>query len=204
MIVVFFIGVYGAAQPETYPRIAVTLVPAAHRARARALLSQIGADLTRWLGGRAVAMAIVGVLVTVGLLVMRVPLAWALGAFAALLTFVEYLGAFVSAAPAMLVAFARDPLCLSRGSPVFALHTAVQDLAADVPTPFLVRTTVKFAPAYTLAAQVVLGAIFGVVGLTFATPAMIVMTILVRRLYIEAPAREPRPAALNPGRSSAR
>jgi predicted PurR-regulated permease PerM len=201
MIVVFFIGVYGAAQPETYPRVALTLVPAAQRARGRALLSEIGADLTRWLGGRAVAMAIVGALVTVGLLVLKVPLAWALGVFAGLLTFVEYLGAFVSAAPAMLVAFARGPMFVVWVGVVF---TAVHILEGYVLTPFLVRTTVKFAPAYTLAAQVVLGAIFGVVGLTFATPAMIVLTIVVRRLYVEAPRHQAPTTALDPARSSAR
>lgn len=201
VIVVFFIGLYGAAQPATYPRVALALVPAAHRARGRAVLTEIGADLTRWLAGRAVAMAVVGVLVTVGLLVLKVPLAGALGAFAGLLTFVEYLGAFVSAAPAMLVAFARGPMFVLW---VGVLFTAVHILEGYVLTPFLVRTTVKFAPAYTLAAQVLLGAVFGVVGLTFATPAMIVATIVVRRLYVEAPRRDVRTAALNARRSSAR
>jgi predicted PurR-regulated permease PerM len=181
-IVVFFLGVYGAAQPEAYPRVVLLLVPPAHRARARVILRRMATELTRWLGGRAVAMAVVGVLVTAGLLVMKVPLAWALGALAGMLAFIEYLGAYASAAPAMLVAFTRAPIYAVW---VGVLFTAVHILEGYVLTPLLVRSTVRFPPAYTLASQVVLGAIFGVAGLTFATPVMIVATILVKYLYVD-------------------
>jgi predicted PurR-regulated permease PerM len=181
-IVIFFVGIYGAAQPDAYPKVVLRLAPRKQRRLVRATLSRIGADLTRWLAGRAVAMVTVGTLVTAGLLLLRVPLAWALGTLAALLTFVEYLGAFVSAAPAMLVAFARGP---TYALWVAVLFTSAHILEGYVLTPLLVRTTVRFPPAYTLAAQAVLGAIYGVIGLTFATPVMIVATVLFRKFYIE-------------------
>ncbi|HEY2514345.1 MAG TPA: AI-2E family transporter [Polyangiaceae bacterium] len=211
-IVIFFLGVYGAAQPEAYPRVVVLLVPPAHRARARSILAQIGKELTRWLAGRLVAMIVVGALVTVGLLLMKISLAWALGALAGLFTFIEYLGAFASAGPAMLIAFTRGPTY-----PIWVaiLFTGVHILEGYVLTPLLVRSTVRFPPGYTLAAQVVLGSIFGVAGLTFATPVMVIGTVLVRRLYVErhtpslaseADAREARrqgdsPAHARPSRS---
>jgi predicted PurR-regulated permease PerM len=198
-IVVFFVGLYGAGQPDAYPRVALHLIPRRQRRRVRAALDRIGAELTRWLAGRAVAMAVVGVLVTVGLLLLKVPLAWALGALAALLTFVEYLGAFVSAAPAMLVAFTRGP---TYAIWVAVLFTAAHILEGYVLTPLLVRTTVRFPPAYTLAAQAVLGAIYGVAGLTFATPIMIVGTVLVKKLYIDR--REAREARRTAARDSSR
>lgn len=181
-IVVFFVGVYGAAQPAAYPRVVLKLVPREHRRRTYVALSRVGTELTRWLAGRAVAMAVVGVLVTAGLLLLRIPMAWALGGLAGLLTFVEYLGAFASAAPAMLVA-------LSRGGTyaiwVAVLFTVAHILEGYVLTPLLVRTTVRFPPAYTLAVQTLLGAVYGVAGLTFATPILIVGTVLVKTLYLE-------------------
>jgi predicted PurR-regulated permease PerM len=181
-IVVFFVGLYGAAQPDAYPRVLLRVVPRRGRPRAEATIHAMAADLTKWLAGRAVAMAVVAVVVTSGLLVLKIPLAWALGTLAGLLAFIEYLGAWISAAPAMLVAFTRGP--------TYAIWVAVLFLAAHVLegyilTPFLVRTTVRFPPAYTLAAQAVLGAIYGAVGLTFATPILIVGTVLVKKLYIE-------------------
>jgi predicted PurR-regulated permease PerM len=180
--VVFFVGVYGAAQPGAYPHVVLRMVAFRHRRRARATLFRIGEELTRWLAGRAVAMAIVGVLVTTGLLLLKIPLAWALGGLAGLLTFIEYLGAFVSAAPAMLVAFTRGP---TYAIWVAVLFTTAHILEGYVLTPLLVRRTVRFPPAYTLGAQVVLGALYGAIGLTFATPIMIIGTVLVRKLYID-------------------
>ena len=75
--------------------------PAPRPAR-RAVLEDIATALTRWLGGRAIAMAMVGVVVTVGLYALKIPLAGILGVMAAWLTFIECLGAIASAAPALL------------------------------------------------------------------------------------------------------
>ncbi len=194
-IVVFFVGVYGAAQPAAYPRVVLMLVPVAHRRRAYVTLVRTGAELTRWLAGRAVAMAVVGVLVTGGLLILKIPLAWVLGGLAGLLTFVEYLGAFASVAPAMLVALSRGP---TYAIWVAVLFTVAHILEGYVLTPLLVRTTVRFPPAYTLAAQAVLGAIYGVAGLTFATPILIVATVLVRKLYIDRREARDAPAPATP------
>ncbi len=182
LVVVFFIGAYGAAQPEAYESVVLQLAPPAHRARARSLIHDIGGQLTRWLGGRAVAMAVVGVFVTIGLLVMKVPLAVPLGLLAGLLTFIEYLGAFASAGPAILLAFTRGPSYAVGTAILFTVAHIIEGYAL---TPLLVRTTVKFPPGYTLGAQVLLGAVFGVAGLTFATPVMITATVLVRDLCLE-------------------
>jgi predicted PurR-regulated permease PerM len=182
MVVVFFLGVYGAAQPDAYPGSALLLVPRRHRGRVKLALHHAAEELTRWLAGRLVAMTIVGLLVTGMLLLMRIPLAWLLGALAGLLTFIEYLGAYASAAPAMLLAFTRGPI---NAVWVGVLFTAIHMLEGYVLTPLLVRRAVRFPPGYTLSAQVVLGAIYGVAGLTFATPTLVISAVLVKQLYID-------------------
>ncbi|HEY6463716.1 MAG TPA: AI-2E family transporter [Polyangiaceae bacterium] len=181
-VVVFFLGVYGAAQPDAYSRVVLALVPPAHKHRASLVLGEMGKELTRWLAGRVVAMLVVGILVTVGLYILRVPLAGTLGALAGVLTFVEYLGAFASAAPALLLGLSRG---VGTAAGVAVLFTIAHVLEGYVLTPFLVRTTVRIPPGYTLAAQILLGSIFGIAGLTFATPITILGTVLVQRLYIE-------------------
>ncbi len=181
LVVVFFVAVYGAASPDAYGRVVLALVPSARRDEARAVLDDIGASLTRWLGGRAVAMVIVGVIVASGLYAMRIPLAGILGIVAGWLTFVEYLGAFVSAAPALLLALSKGP---GYALGVAALFLVAHVLEGYVLTPFLVRSTVRIPPGYTLSAQLVMGSIFGVVGLTFATPVTLVATLLVKHLYL--------------------
>jgi predicted PurR-regulated permease PerM len=180
--IVFVLGVYGAAQPDSYTRVIVTLVPLAKRARAQFILREIGTQLTRWICGRVIAMAMVGICVGIGLALMHVPLALPLGVLAGLLAFIEYLGSVASAAPAMLLAFTR--------SPIFAVWVALLFLGVHIVegyvlTPLLARQMIRIPPAYMLGTQVVLGEIFGVAGLTFATPVLVVATILVRRIYVE-------------------
>ena len=84
-----------------------------------------------------------------------------------------------------------------------ALYGDAHVLEGYVLTPLLVRTTVRFPPAYTLAAQAVLGTIYGVAGLTFATPILIVGTVLVKKLYIDRrEAREARADTLRASRKA--
>ena len=132
------------------------------------ILREIGIQLTRWICGRVIAMAMVGVCVGTGLALMHVPLALPLGVLAGALAFIEYLGSVASAAPAMLLAFTR--------SPIFAvwvglLFLGVHIVEGYVLTPLLARQMIRIPPAYMLGTQVVLGEVFGVSGLTFATPA---------------------------------
>jgi predicted PurR-regulated permease PerM len=182
LVVVFFLGVYGAAQPDAYSRVVMALVPPPHKPRAERVITEMGTALTRWLAGRLVAMVVVGVLVTIGLYALHVPLAGILGALAGVLTFVEYLGAFASAAPAILMGLSQGA---GTAAGVAVLFTVAHVLEGYVLTPFLVRSTVRIPPGYTLAAQVLLGSVFGIAGLTFATPVTIVSTVLVKRLYVE-------------------
>jgi predicted PurR-regulated permease PerM len=182
IVVVVFLGVYGAAQPDAYARVALQLVPARHRDRVATVLAEIAHQLGRWMLGRVVAMVFVGVVATVGLVLLKVPLALPLGILAGLLTFVEYLGAIASAAPACLLAFTTGP---SHVLGVVILYVCAHLVEGYGLTPVLAKRTVAFPPAYTLAAQLILGSIFGVAGLTLATPVVIVLSVPVRRLYVE-------------------
>jgi hypothetical protein len=57
-----------------------------------------------WFMGQLVDMLVVGVLTTIGLMLVGMPLALALGVLAGLLTFVPYFGAILAAIPALAIA----------------------------------------------------------------------------------------------------
>lgn len=171
LMIAFFIGLYGAAQPAAYRRAALQVAPRAHRERIDAMLTASATNLTRWLLGRLVAMAFVGITTTILFHVFNLPLAFGLGALAGALTFIEYAGAWISAIPALLIAFTQSP---SMALGVGALFTALHVIEGYVLTPLLARATVHLPPAITLASQAVLGTLAGAIGLTFSTPLLIV------------------------------
>jgi predicted PurR-regulated permease PerM len=170
LVIIFFVAVYGAAQPEAYVRACLAVVPARHRPRVARALEAVRHDLTRWLVGRLIAMLFVGVTTTITFALLHLPLALLLGALAGLLTFVEYIGAVASAIPPLLFALAQEPVTAVW---VLVVYTALHVVEGYVLTPLLARAAVRLPPALTLAAQVLCGMLIGPLGLTFSTPLLV-------------------------------
>jgi predicted PurR-regulated permease PerM len=171
LVVVFFVGVYGAANPRSYVGAALALSPADERPRVARALENIGETLRRWLLGRLVAMLFVGITSGIVFAVLDVPLALILAVFAGLLTFVEYVGAVASAIPPILLAFTRSP---TDALSVAILFTVLHVIEGYVLTPLLAGATVRVPPALILAGQVLMAALVGPLGLTFSTPLLVV------------------------------
>jgi predicted PurR-regulated permease PerM len=182
LVVVLFIGLYSSLSPASHVRAALAVVPSHRRDRAREALREMADTLGRWLIGRLVAMTFVGIFSWLGLKLLGVPAALALGIIAGLFTFVEYLGAVVSAVPAVLLAFTSGPLMVMW---VVVLYLVVHVIEGYLLTPLITRQSVRFPPAYTLSAQIALGGLFGVLGLTFATPLCVLGTVLAKAVSRE-------------------
>lgn len=68
---------------------------------------------------------------------------------------------------------------------VVLLYWTIQSIEGYVLSPLVYQRSVKIPPMLTIAAQVVLGTLLGVVGVIFATPLTACAMVLVQRLYIE-------------------
>ncbi len=144
-------------------------VPSGKKRVVRRIIDVTTGNLERWLLGRLVAMLFVGVTSGIAFVVLHVPLAFPLAVLAGLLTFVEYIGAFASAGPPILLALSQSP---TRALWVAIVFAALHVVEGYVLTPLLAKTAVRFPPATTLASQAILSALLGPLGLTFATPLM--------------------------------
>lgn len=181
-LIILFTGLFLAFEPALYVRGVVKLVPPARRARARAVIDELGRALRWWLLAKVVSMIVIGVGTGVGLHVLGVPLVFSLGLIAALLTFVPNIGPILAAVPAVLLAFVQGPrLALW----VVLLYLGMQTVESYVITPYLERRTVSLPPALTLTMQVLLGAATGILGIALAAPLTAAGLVLVRLLYVE-------------------
>jgi len=186
-------GLYLAADPLLYRRGLLHLVPPHHRERVDLALCEAGNGLSRWLLGQAVAMAVVGAMTGVGLVLIGMPLALPLAIIAGVLEFVPFFGPLVTAALIVLLAFTQ--------SPTQALYAAgvcffVQHFEGYVIQPFVQRWAIALPPALGLVSVIVFAALFGALGAVFAMPLMVVLMILVQRLYLVGALGEgPWPAA---------
>jgi len=182
LLVTLFIGVYAAAAPKVYHRGLLQLIPARYRERAAEVLEEAGSALRGWLLGTLVKMAGVGIAATVGLWLLDIPLALALGLIAFLVEFVPYLGPFIGAVPAVLVALAAGP---ADAAYVTLLYLCIHAAEGYVIAPLVDQRSVHLPPALGLVAQLLLGTLFGFLGLILAVPLAALAMVLVQMLYVE-------------------
>jgi len=195
VVLVLFIGIYLAIAPQLYTELFLGFFEGATRRRVGRLLEAIGGALRWWLAGQFIAMAAVGIITTVGLLLIGAPMAISLGVLAMLLTFVPYVGAIVSAVPAVLLAFTING---HMAFYVMLIYLVAHIVEGYILVPMIQHRLVYLPPAMILAAQFLMDLFAGTVGVTFATPLMVVGMVLIKKLYFkqdwDEPAEEPKAA----------
>jgi predicted PurR-regulated permease PerM len=182
VVVIVVIGLYTATEPEVYTDGLIRLVPVEGRKRAREVLDALGSTLRWWLFGRVVSMSVVGVLTTVGLWLMAVPLALALGLVTALLTFIPNIGPVLSVVPALLLVLTQNP---ARALYVLLLYLGIHTLDGYLLAPLVQERTLLLPPVLTIVGQMLLGVLLGGPGVVLAAPLTAVLFVLVRMLYVE-------------------
>lgn len=181
-LVVTFIAIYLAARPEAYVNGMLKLLPQHARPRGRDVMRELAATLRLWLRGKIFSMVIIGILTTVGLMLLGVPLALTIGVIAGLLDFIPYVGPILAAIPAVLIALSQDPM---QALYVILLFVLLQSIEGYLLLPLVERRTVSMLPGLSITMQVLFGLAFGLVGVALATPATAVLTVLVGMLYVQ-------------------
>jgi predicted PurR-regulated permease PerM len=179
---VIVMATYLAVDPGIYRRGLLLLLPGAARARGREVLNSLGHALRWWLIGRISAMLVVAILTMIALAIIGMPMALALGLIAGLLSFVPFIGPVVAAVPAVLVGFAQGPFLAVA---VIIVYTIVQFIESNFLTPLIQKRTVSLPPAILLSAQLLMGILFGFLGVLLATPFSVVIIVLVQMLYVQ-------------------
>ena len=183
-------GIYLAAQPELYRVGLLKLVPERGRMLAAQALDASARGLRLWLLGRIVSMTVVGFLTWIGLVLIGVPSALALGLLAALLEFVPFIGPVLAAVPAILLAFAESP---EHALWTAFLFLAIQQFEGNILEPLVQQRAVDLPPALLLFAMVAGGLVFGIVGVILAAPLTVVVFVMVKRLYVQEALSTPTP-----------
>jgi predicted PurR-regulated permease PerM len=181
--IILLIGFYIAVDPRLYVENMLRLLPPQHRQRGREVCQRLSHALHWWMVGRFSAMAVVSVLTWVGLWIIDMPLALALGLIAGLLSFVPYVGPIVSVIPAVLVGLADGGLL--QAVHVTVVYGAVQFLEGNFITPIIQKYAVALPPAVLLMAQFLMGILVGLFGVLLATPLAVAVIVLIQMLYVE-------------------
>ncbi len=176
MIAMLVIGIFLASEPRIYDRGIAWTLPLRARAGFYRIAEHVGFTLRRLLFGRLMAMVFEGVFTWFMLTAGGVPMAGLLGLVTGVLAFIPNIGAITSGVLMVAVGFSAGP---TQGVWCIVVYFLVHNIDAYVVMPFVARRTVDLAPAVVLAFQLLMGALFGLLGILFADPILATLKVVL-------------------------
>jgi len=176
-VIVPVLAAYLLMESEHLKRVFLGLIPQPRRETTLDILSEIERVIGGFIRGQLLVGATVGILITIPLLIMRVPYAILIGVVAGLLDLIPYVGPVIAFIPAFVIA-------LLNNGPVTALLVAVVFIAANqleghIIAPNIVSRTIELRPLAVLLAILIGAEIGGILGMFLAVPAAGIMRVLL-------------------------
>src|SRR3954452_24859140 len=176
VIAMIVIGIFLAAEPRIYDRGIAWMLPIRNRGGFYRIAAHVGFTLRRLLFGRLVGMLFEGVFTWLMLSLGGVPMAALLGLVTGVLAFIPNIGAITSGVLMVAVGFSAGP---SQGLWAIFVYFFVQNIDGYLVVPYIARRTVDLPPALVLAMQLLMGALFGILGVLFADPILATMKVVL-------------------------
>jgi predicted PurR-regulated permease PerM len=181
-VIALVVAIYLAAQPDRYRRLCLRLVPPARRPTVETLFGVIANVLRRWLAGQMVVMVTIGVMTGIGLWLMGIEAAFALGLMGGLLCFIPFVGAILAAIPATLVALTQGPVYAVS---VICMYVAVHFIEGNFITPMVQAEATSLPPGLAILATVSFSVLFGPPGVLLAVPLTLFLMAAAEVLYVQ-------------------
>lgn len=182
LVMIIVIGLFIAAEPRLYERGVAWMLPLRSRDPFYRTADRVGFTLRRLMFGRLIGMFIEGVGTWLLLLAGGVPMAALLGLLTGILAFLPNIGAIISGVLIVMVGFS---VSWETGLWAVAVYAIVQIVDGYLIVPYVARKTVDLAPALVLGAQLLFGALFGILGLALADPIVAMVKAALQQKSIE-------------------
>ena len=176
VIAMMVIGIFLAVEPRLYDRGIAWMLPLRHRTRFYRIAEHVGFTLRRLLFGRLVGMIFEGFFTWAMLSIGGVPMAALLGLLTGVLAFIPNIGAITSGVLMVAVGFSAGP---HEGLWEILVYFLVQNIDGYLVLPYIARRTVDLAPAVVLGMQLLMGALFGLLGVLFADTMLATLKVVL-------------------------
>lgn len=153
----------------------------AYRPDATQLWLTIGDSLSRYLGGLVVSILIQGGLATAAMFALGIPYAIVLGVWMSITAILPYVGAFLGAIPAILVAMT---ISWKMAVIVALVYVAINQIEGNLITPRIQGSAVRVHPLLIFVAVIGGSQIAGPLGAILAVPTLAIVRVLVEFLWV--------------------
>lgn len=166
---------------ERLVKAAELLVPSSMKDRLKNILHEAVSSYAQFIKGMATVYLIVGILNSMGLLIIGIPNAILFGFIASILTFIPYIGIMIGALLPIMISWSLyDSIYYPLG--VVAVYTFVQYLEANIIFPWAVSQRVNLSTLSTLVAIFIGGLLWGAAGMILFVPFMAIARIIADQI----------------------
>lgn len=175
-----FIVFYLLKDMKTMHRGVLMLIPGAYRGRVSRILHDVDYALGQYIRGQLTVCLVIGVLAYIGYKLIGVPYAGVLAIFVGLTNIIPYIGPFIGAAPAILIALTVSwKIALMTAG----INLVIQFLEGNVISPLIVGRSLHMHPLLIILAVTIGGEVAGIAGLIFAVPLVAVGKVILHHTY---------------------
>ncbi len=178
VILSMVIAYYFIKDAEGFKAGALSLLPRRWRNAMVDTAREINLILSSFIQGQLLVAVIIGILETIGLLIVNVKYAMVLGFIGGLANIIPYFGPFIGAVPAVAIAFMESPVKALWTAVVF---TIIQQIDNSFISPKIIEGRLGLHPVSTIVAVLAGAQFFGIAGMLFAVPVTAIIKVIIKR-----------------------
>ncbi|MBZ0299844.1 MAG: AI-2E family transporter [Anaerolineae bacterium] len=180
-LIVIFMSMYLLTDPKGHEDGLIRLLPMHYRKRGREIMDRLDLAMRGWLESTLLAMVFVGIATWIGLTVLGLDEALALGVIAGLLAFVPTFGTLIAVILAVAVGVLQQPQNVGW---IIIVTYAISLVQSQVISPLLVAGRINIPPIMVLLGQIIAAVFFGFMGILLAVPLTAILLVLIEEIYV--------------------
>lgn len=179
LTVAMVITYYVVKDADKFRDYSLSLLPKRWRSRFISIGKEINLILAGFIQGQLLTAFFVGVLETMGLMLIKMKYPLALGMVGGLANIIPYFGPYIGTVPALAVALTISPM---KALWTIVVFLVVQQIDNSFISPKVIEGKLGLHPVATIFAVLVGGEFFGILGMLLAVPVMAIMRVLVNKV----------------------
>lgn len=175
-IMLFYMFRDGSKLPQAISRF----LPFEYRTEMIGLMGQMNNTISSYISGQALVCLFIGIFTYLGYLLVGQPYALLLGLIAGVTNIIPYLGPFIGAAPAVVLALTISPV---QALKVALVVLVIQQIESNLVSPNIIGKSLDIHPLTIIVLLLVAGNLSGVLGMIIAVPTYAVTKTIISYLH---------------------
>lgn len=179
IVVIPFMLLYMLLDGKRLPDAIVKLLPSSYEKETRHILHDMHETVRSYVNAQLLVAFFVGITSLIGLWIVGVDYAILLALFMMVTNIIPYVGPFLGAVPAVIMAFIQDPIKVIW---VIVVIIIVQQIESNVISPLIQGKSLKVHPLTIIIVLLVAGNLAGIIGMLIAVPFYAVAKTVVQNI----------------------